>query len=529
MTSNGKSAFAFKAFCSACLLFLCYLLFRYLAFESKQNFTSDDAVLNMLAREMHQHGSVFPSNWVTANGDLMLPSGTLIVAPLLHFFPNSFEMHAVVSVVLTIIFLFSLHWALKAYSPESYYLPMVLFASGISFKYTQMVFLQTTYFWWVCAFFLTIAVFANHRFEHPRSSSLIFTVFVSAAVSLSNPGRAMLMYVMPIMAFLVAYHWPARGATFAPMAWRLGAVGFGCLLASVGYYSIFKLGLSSTVNHAAEIRPTSIDKIHENLVIFLNGWMDYLGVDYSAFGGTPLTGFYLAICASLVVLFSVAAIVWWLGTTSADEHKFDFYRAMGFAFFSSFIPVFILYIFFIPLAVNAWTIRYFTTPLSILFFVSAVCIGNLISARRSYSMTVVVMLLISICWTSYIRYKIQASAFAAENNIIRIARELQELNISKGYATYWNASSTTVLTSEKVKIRPLELASNAFRPYPVMVSREWYVQEAGSSFLLLTDGEATDYKILIENQFGKAAHIVTSNGYRILVYEYDLVKKMPKL
>ncbi|WP_395027116.1 hypothetical protein [Comamonas odontotermitis] len=531
MTPNRKTAFVFKAFGLACLLFLCYLLFKYLAFESRQNFTSDEAVLNLLAREIYQHGSVFPRNWITTNGDLMLPSGTLIVAPLLHFFPNSFELHAVVSVVLTLVFLIVLHWVLKAYSLRSYYLPMALFASGISIKYTQMVFLQTTYFWWVCAFFLTIAVFAKRRFAHPCRGSLVFAALVSAAVSLSNPGRAMLMYAIPSMAFIAAYHWPMRASatTWSPLVWRLGAVLFGWFAASVTYYSAFRFGLASTVDHAAALQLTNAKQVHANLVIFLNGWVDYLGMDPAAFGGTDLSGFYLAICASLIALFSAAAVIWWLGTASTEERQIDFYRAMGFAFFASFVPVFILYVFFVPLAVNAWTIRYFTTPLSILFFVSTICVGNWLSVNRSYNVVITTMLLVFICWTSYIRYQVQAAGSAAENSIIRVSRELPDLNIHKGYATYWNASSVTVLSFEKVKVRPLELLPSGFRPYPVMVSRNWYVPDATSSFLLLTDGEAAAYRARIEDQFGEAARIVTSNGYQAWIYEYDLVEKMPSL
>lgn len=531
LTSNRKSSFVFTAFCLTCLLFLYYSLFKYLAFESKQNFTSDEAVLNLLAREIFQYKNLFPSNWITTNGDLMFPSGTLIVAPLLQFFPNSFELHAVASVLLTLVFFIALHWVLKAYSLPSYFLPMALFASGISIKYTQMVFLQTTYFWWVCAFFLTIAAFANHRFTHPWRGSLVFTALVSAAVSLSNPGRAMLMYVVPAMAFITAYHWPARVApiNLYPIFWRLGAVALGWSAASVIYYSAFKIGLVSTLDQAAALHPTNAAQIHSNIVIFLNGWVDYLGIDPSAFGGTDLSGFYLAICASLVLLFSAAAFIWWFGTASTESGQIDFYRAMGIAFFSSFIPVFILYIFFVPLAINPWTIRYFTTPLSILFFTSAVCIGSWISVRRSYNVVITIMLLSFICWTSYIRYQVQAAGSVLENDMIRVSQKLQSLDIKKGYATYWNAASVTVLTTEKVKVRPLELLPSGFRPYPVMVSRDWYVPDAIPSFLLLTDGEAAAYRERIEAQFGLAARIVSSNGYQAWIYEYDLVKNMPSL
>ncbi|MBT9551220.1 MAG: hypothetical protein IV088_10260 [Hydrogenophaga sp.] len=528
---SKRSELALNAFGAASLLFLCALLFKYLAFQSRQNFTSDDAVLNLLAREVYQHGRLFPENWVTANGDLMLPSGTLIIAPLLHFFPNSFELHAVVSVILTGVFLFSVHWTLKTHSHNSYFLPMALFASGISFKYTQMVLLQTTYFWWVCAFFLTIAVFAKNRFTRPRSREILLAVLISAAVSLSNPSRSMLMYALPALAFLAAYHWriPFTAPTLAPAAWRIGAVLIGWLIASAIYYNSFRFGFSKTVDHASALQLANIKQIHSNFSIFLNGWVEYLGLDPAAFSGTALAGLYLAISGSLVVLFSVAAFIWWIGEDSTEDTQFDFYRAMGIAFIASFIPVIVLYVFFVPLAVNPWTTRYFTTPVSILFLVSSICIGNWFSNKRRLDLLLIAFLLTCICWISYIRYKVQAAASITETNTIRVARELIKLNTSKGYATYWNASSVTILTSEAVKVRPIEIASNTFRPYPVMISHDWYRQEAGPSFLLLTDGEATAFRAFIEGQFGRAKKIIPSNGYQIWIYERDLAEKMSKL
>ncbi len=49
----------------------------------KPHFQSDDAVLNMLAESMWSQRTLFPMGWVTNNGDLMVPSGAQLVAPLL--------------------------------------------------------------------------------------------------------------------------------------------------------------------------------------------------------------------------------------------------------------------------------------------------------------------------------------------------------------------------------------------------------------------------------------------------------------
>ncbi|QNP49869.1 hypothetical protein [Diaphorobacter aerolatus] len=519
---------AFKYFGFSCLLFLAVLFLKYLAIESTQNFTSDEAVLNMLGREIYQHGSVFPRNWITANGDLMLPSGTLIIAALLNFFPNNFEMHAFVSILLTAVFLFSIHYALRTYARQSYFLPMAIFASGVSFKYTQMVLLQTTYFWWITAFFLTISVFANHRFSRPGFGAQILVALMSACVSLSNPGRAMLMYVLPALAFVSVFHFPERISVVSlkPIVWRICPITSGWLIAAAIYYISRRLGWWDTVDHASALQLAGPNQIFSNLAILLNGWMNYLGVDALAFGGTVLSGFYLAMCAAFVVLFSAAAIVWWLCAGSRDTGHFDFYRAMAAAFLAAFVPVLVLYVFFVPLAVNEWTTRYFTTPITILFFVSAICIQNWISVKCSYHIVVTVMVLVSICWLSHIRYQVQSANYRAETNLIRVARDIQALNIAKGYSTYWNASSLTVLTSETVKVRPLNVAVDALHPYPVMVSRDWYKDESVQSFLLLTNAEETTLAQVIENQFGRPQRTLSSNGYIILIYDYDLARNM---
>ena len=63
------------------------LLVLYVVHFGRSDFSSDDTALSLQAESMWEQGSLFPAGWVGNNGDLMLPSGVLLIAPLLAWFP----------------------------------------------------------------------------------------------------------------------------------------------------------------------------------------------------------------------------------------------------------------------------------------------------------------------------------------------------------------------------------------------------------------------------------------------------------
>ena len=116
-TGSGRSArflrpaTAVVAVLAFVAVFIALLL--YITHFHRTWFNSDDAVLNMLADAMWQQGRLLPQHWINNNGDLLVPSGALLIAPLLRWFPNGFAVHAVAGVFAALLLTGSLAWLLR--------------------------------------------------------------------------------------------------------------------------------------------------------------------------------------------------------------------------------------------------------------------------------------------------------------------------------------------------------------------------------------------------------------------------------
>ncbi|MFZ1390299.1 MAG: hypothetical protein WAS23_01790 [Dokdonella sp.] len=515
----------------------------------KPHFQSDDAVLNLLAESMWKQGSLFPEGWISNNGDLMVPSGALLIAPFLSWLPNGFGLHAIAGVFAIVVMLAAFLWLLRHKVRDASILLVAgaFCASGLSWYCAHVLYQQTTYLWWPAGFFAGAAlIWKRRQSKAPAAGSrwigtMLFLLV--AIVCFANPARTCIMLVLPLYAFDRALMASSGGMNGhgAVRRWleRSGArdrfvvtaLGAAFLVAAAAYAGLMSAGIVSTDYSASNLHWADGTAIWKNLSLFLDGWFPLLGSNLARFnwregvwnGSLEIARFLFALWLS------------WVGVSECSgvrRQKDPLRRALTLAFLAAFLPTFFLYVFFVPLAVDLSTMRYFTVPLFILLALATVHAAALPRRNGLVFPLVLAALSVVVALTSAQRFVFYAHQPWTEfwrvgsSNPMRLAATLEREGLKWGYATWWNAGATTVMSDGAVRVSPITLTNGELRPYPAMVQRAWYASESwhGETFLALDFAEASPQNLqLLNATLGPPKRIIEASAQRVLVYDHNIM------
>lgn len=519
-------------------------LLLYVGHFFKPDFSSDDAVLNLLAEAMHAQGRLLPEGWIGNNGDLMMPSGALLIAPLLGAWPNGFGVHAFASVVLSVLLVLVaaglLRLAGRSWTATAAVLTVL--ASGLAFHFTIMVFAQTTYVWWPGGFLAGAALLLLHhrpgavgaeagvpggRWPLPCLAVLV------ALIAFANPGRVGIMMVLPLCAFERALAF-ARVRAARPdrsvLATLLSAgTAFIVLIAAwcvalLGYRAAMHLGVTSTRHFVSDLHLTDWAGFAEHLRIFANGWFDYLGGSSFGFEHKPWEPLMRTLRTLLAAALTSIVLLELRDWKRADPIR----RALLVAFFAALLPVLGLFLLFDPLAQpSSVSLRYFSVAFFILMVLGAWRVDAMLGdATRTGRYLVAVACLMVAAGSVYRMLPFGQTFWTTRASpTMNLARVLEREGLSWGYATWWHAGATTVLSEGKARVNPVAMTSQLLHAYPVMVDRAWYRPDAhrGETFLALATAQATpEQRAYLETRLGSPLRTIDEAGYRIQVYDRNI-------
>jgi len=504
----------------------------------------------MLAESMWQQGTVLPKGWINNNGDLMLPSGALIVAPLLRWFPNGFSLHAFTGVFSAITLLWSLVGLLRALRIQSSLRIFVatMVASGFSLVFAQMVFAQTTYFWWSAGFFVGATLICNYRISDVASKmrwatigALSVLVFV---ISFANPGRVLLMMVAPLYGF----DWILRRAKNSNSAfdsgWRrwataIGAndrltvigIGLAFALALLIYETLKFAGVTQAAYGAANLYWGGWPSVWKHAVTFFQGWFYYLGATGLADSAPSMFGWASCVLRySFAIALSGVAVI---EVASFRKHDDILRRGMVVAFLAGLVPVLIIFLLFEPLAVDVTSERYFTVPIYIvvvLFACRLRAVPQNCERPLAYALAICGVALVGISAQRFLPMSTFGTAEfwqLKQTSQERLAELLKREGLTWGYATWWNAGATTVLADASVRVTPVELAGNGISRFGYMVLKDWYRPDRweGVTFLALSRDQASAQRLqMLRLMLGAPVRTVDSPEYRVLVYDRNIAQ-----
>lgn len=522
------------------------LLILYVTHFGRADFGSDDAVLSMLAESIAQQGTPFPQGWVSNNGDLMLPSGALILAPLLAWFPNGFHLHAVAGVFAVALMLLSFSGFLKSARVPTLIilLATTVLATGPSRLFVLMLYQQTTYVWLSAGFFLSATlVWKRHSDRDAQRTTgwagLCVLAMIIFLLAFSNPGRALFMLVIPIYVFdrALALQSMRKTSGIRRITVSLGlkdssvlmGLAFPSLLAAALYYGMFHFGFVETVHNASNLYWDGVGSLRTHADVFFRNWIPSLGGGREAMASdVPLERFLRT--------FRHLFAIWltWVGFAEVVRLRVSRNRlrtALTLAWLAALIPSLFMFIAFAPLAIDASTMRYFTIPILLLLAMAAL---RLASASawwvRIAPATAILMsiFLVAVAGARFVPAMTNPSMHflqARTSSPMRLAQLLVDENLQWGYATWWNAGVTTVLSEAKVRVSPVFKSDSGMLPFTCMIQRDWYQSKTwnGETFLALSRSEATAEALsFLEMSIGPETRKINSPEYTVLVYEWNI-------
>ncbi|MBP5597674.1 MAG: hypothetical protein J6Y02_20045 [Pseudobutyrivibrio sp.] len=107
-----------------------------------------------------------------------------------------------------------------------------------------------------------------------------------------------------------------------------------------------------------------------------------------------------------------------------------------------------------------------------------------------------------------------------------LAKILEDNDLKKGYATYWNAYNNEVYTDLEVDFGAVLIESDGLSPFYWLVDDSAFTPEYEKTFLLLTPEEHDSLAFNIISTFGTPAQEIDNGEYYILVFDYDIVQNM---
>ena len=107
--------------------------------------------------------------------------------------------------------------------------------------------------------------------------------------------------------------------------------------------------------------------------------------------------------------------------------------------------------------------------------------------------------------------------------ITKLCAFLEENDLNYGYATFWNANITTLMSDSKVKVRDIRLEEDAYYKRAYQSNDNWYenAPEYDRYFVVLSQDEYNEF--YLENQiFEQSEEILECDIFTILVYDRNL-------
>jgi hypothetical protein len=107
-----------------------------------------------------------------------------------------------------------------------------------------------------------------------------------------------------------------------------------------------------------------------------------------------------------------------------------------------------------------------------------------------------------------------------------VASWLTAHHLTAGIGDYWTANITTVATSGRVRVRPVDLSCGRFSPDTWESRQSWYEPPSAATFLVLALTSAAGANGTAANavaQFGAPVRTARIGAYEVLVWNHDLL------
>ncbi|MDK9692911.1 MAG: hypothetical protein OEL19_01530 [Sulfurimonas sp.] len=489
-------------------------LFYYQAFIYRGFFNSDAAIANILAQEIISQNSYYPQSWWYVNGDIwtFYKHTFAIIFTLLGL--HAYDVHT-----LTVIsfFLFSL-WLTFAYlrkigiEDESILIALIGLSTLYSPMYIREVLGESAYIWYYSAIigYLYALKLLQNREKTLLAAFLIFSI--SLFFVAENPSRFAIYFLAPLFAPFVLFHEYIEIRYKKFLLYLFAGLALGILYRYFILQHIqMQAGAEKTFLIPFEELPQHIWRSFGGLWNFYGGiWEDK--APFVSFGSVVML--LKLLCATAIFFAPPFYAIKNRDALSAFER---YTIALG---YSGFFIIFGIYA-ITSLHVDGLyaakeNIRY------IIPFVLLISVANGI-VWKFFSKRVKFLLLFSILLSylsiqSTLQKDVSAKIIEQREEVIKI---LLDNGVTKGYAPYWHSHVFTVLSDNKVEIRPLEDLNYKREAGAWLSSSSWYDKtDKGGSFILMPSEKIEPFeRATKEYNLREPTKTITLERYKIYLFD----------
>jgi hypothetical protein len=527
---NKYSRVVFQLALMACI----GLIATYLFTEFRITFSSDDAVRSVLVKIADRRHGVLVADWVYANGDLFLATPYLINLVFSKFLVDTFLANTLSSFVGYLIllgcfykFCSSMEWKYR----EIPLLSTIFLASGISAANLEFAVAQGIYSAYSgLALLAAVLLIDKTTIERKLSVRLIGCLCLSFILTLSNPKRALIQFVLPaLMAWVFTFFTKEKRDSSESLAHRLftRSIVFaliGYVAAALIYYLVLLPGVMN-FDSAINIGPLSPAETINRIFALPSAWIAYLQpqLDPRGYGGFALVVEYVS--GFIAIGLAVGPL---LSLKSIRQMSKVKCFALAFGLIQCALAVGAM-VTNRNLFIGFGEVRYLSIGLMCFIPFSLEVMGRYAQRARMLRSVVLIFLIYSIAIASLWVWPgraVEAERRAIYSQRLEMINTLKSNGVCVALATYWNSYVNSVAGNFDVLFYPVEVP-NFVQLQPHHSYRGPALIPCARSALLLSDTELTPaLREMIKLQFGPSAMETSVAGYHALIFDRDIYSEL---
>ncbi|MCB2184495.1 MAG: hypothetical protein KQH63_20930 [Desulfobulbaceae bacterium] len=551
LDDTSKAGYAWQ-FLSLLLGFICIGATLYYIFITyRYYFHSDSAIKNLLAQEILQTGQLFPKTWYYGNGDIWGLYSHILILPLLLFFNNGYFVHAASSAIFVLLLLCALTFF--TYSLRKNFnvllLFIIIFFSGFSPWMAENLFGQVAYgYAWGTLFSFIIWALLAVSLNSPTNVKPHAGLFFIFVIITCSGLRFVVDIYMPLVASLLIisclqyFNEKIQVVNQKTLLCILLSCSIGCALGLLANH--FLKQHVNFLNIANTIVLVDYERLVANFKLLFLGYLFSSGVNLvppSIYDMYTLYNSSVNSAAGVEALYRTCLFgsVYFLPIFL----MFRLFRLqspiliiINISYVVHLLLTSFLYLTSSGLAVNVCTSRYFFLVQITAFVIALLYLTELSEkyGKKILHFSLLALLPLVLFNLNFLVFDAYSSdstgSHLKHNKKEEIARFLADNQLKFGYAGFWNAYSTQILSDSKVKINAVDFQDDIVLPYRVLASERWYQGNSynGPSFLLMTEEEYEQVQDFLDTKLGSPANKYLFRNFIITAYSFNIADKLQK-
>jgi len=506
-----------------------YIFKTYRAF-----FNSDAAIANILAEEIVQAESFFPSHWWYVNNDLWVFYKQLLVIPWVLAGKNGYFAHAFTVFEVSVIMIIFIYLFLRSLmlSRASSVMGGVVVSIGYSPMYLRELYGEAAYTWYfifMIAFMFIFRKLSPHVIsKRTQIKAFIAFMILLYLLVLANPIRFFVYYITPFFGALALLVYFARdslrtfkGAMLRMLSIKRIAISiFACAVmtgATITHFTLLEsLHFAGGANNAPLV---PLEDLPVHAAHALLGLWNFIGSEW----GTNIRASSLEGIVSLAkfVLFPFVLVIPALHIKkafyqmSSTERLFVLFSYVGFA---------LLLVLYSTTALHehAWAARNnirYLSPFIMMVLICNVIMWRFFSLFMKLILSVSLTIALGVSW----QYVSPKEWRGIVDERIALVEELKSRGLHFGYAEYWDSHIYTVFSDGEVDIRPIDFdEKEGMKLVKWLSSDRWYQKDTtdGKVFFMVIPEDIDDmYRAIRDFNMPDPLEQFTLGKYTFFVFE----------